>query len=123
VLHDTSLFSKVGPATIAALARAVNTLLTAATMGFEKFHLTVTIDNGVALQIAGFLIFSFEEFKTREMNPRLDEKRRLWMPRHGFRPAMLLSRSAFKGGGVVGFLTADICVDAPRVVDCVSIPA
>src|SRR5690349_2311478 len=34
----------MGSATIAALARGVNTPLTATTMGAEKFHLAVTID-------------------------------------------------------------------------------
>jgi hypothetical protein len=57
MLHDNSLFSKVGSATIAALERAVNTLLTPTTMGGEKFHITVTIDNEKALQIADFLHF------------------------------------------------------------------
>jgi hypothetical protein len=47
----------VGSATIAALDGAVNTLLTPTTMGGEKFHITVTIDNEKALQIADFLNF------------------------------------------------------------------
>jgi hypothetical protein len=58
MLHDNSLFSKVGSATIATLGRAVNTLLTPTTMGGEKFHITVTIDNEKALQIAGLPEFS-----------------------------------------------------------------
>jgi hypothetical protein len=61
MLHDNSLFSKVGSATITALARAVNTLLTPTTMGGEKFHITVTIDNEKALQIADFLHFRASE--------------------------------------------------------------
>ena len=47
----------MGSATIATLGRAVNTLLTPTTMGGEKFHITVTIDNEKALQIVDFLHF------------------------------------------------------------------
>jgi translation initiation factor 2B subunit (eIF-2B alpha/beta/delta family) len=84
MLHDTSLFSKVGSATIAALARAVNTLLTATTMACEKFHLTVTIDNEKVLQIAGFLNFPSNNSRRAETSGNesaLNEKAGLWTPR------------------------------------------
>jgi hypothetical protein len=54
----------VGSATIATLGGAVNTLLTPTTMGGEKFHITVTIDNEKALQIADFLNFPASEISS-----------------------------------------------------------
>jgi hypothetical protein len=39
-------------------SEAVNTLLTPTTMGGEKFHITVTIDNEKGLENADFLAFS-----------------------------------------------------------------
>jgi hypothetical protein len=39
-------------------------------MGGEKFHITVTIDNEKALQIAGLPDFLQQEFRRRGINPR-----------------------------------------------------
>ena len=105
----------MGSATIAALGGAVNTLLTPTTMGGEKFHITVTIDNEKALQIADFLHFPasrtlllWDKIYDHEFGPRSNALN----PGMAIRPAIFLSRSTIKAADVIGFLSADICVDA-----------
>jgi hypothetical protein len=94
-------------------------LLTATTMGGEKFHITVTIDIEKSLADCGFREFSFRNilfvWNSSKLN-RSDEKNRLpTSPHTAFQPAILLSCSAIKGGSVVGFLFADICANAPAL--------
>jgi hypothetical protein len=85
-------------------------------MGGEKFHITVTIDNEKALQIAGLPDFLQQEFRRRGINPRsriLGQKNNTRAyPGTTLRLEIFLSRSAIKAADVVGFFPADICVGA-----------
>jgi len=85
-------------------------------MGGEKFHITVTIDNEKALQIARLPEFSAAGIslpRNRSAIADLGQKNNTRAyPAATFRPEIFLSRSAIKAAGVVGFLSADICVNA-----------
>jgi hypothetical protein len=144
--HDDSLLSKVGSATIAALGRAVNTLLTPTTMGAKKFNIIVTIDNEKALEIGHFLHCCIKARIARMpiRYPRsisLSLTASVWpsdtaatQSRFKSQPdseysclvdyfrnilaAIFLSRSAIKDATNVGFNPPAYVSDAPRGVDC-----
>jgi hypothetical protein len=84
--HDNSLFSKVGSATIATLAGGVNTLLTPTTMGGEKFHITVTIENEKAIAKPALLKFVASKFfvaRHKSAITNLSEESRAHLSRRG----------------------------------------
>ncbi len=69
-------FSKAGSATIAALAQAVNTRLTPSSMGAEKFHSAVTIDDEKTQQITNASTLSFRKVPdSTKMNLRFPAKK------------------------------------------------
>jgi hypothetical protein len=85
-------------------------------MGGEKFHITVTIDNEKALQIAGLPEFSaagISSSRNKSAIADLGQKNNTRAyPGTTLRLEIFLSRSAIKAADVVGFFPADICVGA-----------
>jgi hypothetical protein len=84
-------------------------------MGGEKFHITVTIDNEKALQIADFRAFARQEFYCCGINRShrfVLKKSTRSDPGTTFRLEIFLSCSAIKAAMVVGISSADICVGA-----------
>jgi hypothetical protein len=95
-------------------------------MGGEKFHITVTIDNEKALQIAGLPDFLQQEFRRRGINPRS----RIW-GKKTTRALIPARRSGLKFFCHVRPLKQQTSSDffpptyvsaLLRVVDCASIP-
>jgi hypothetical protein len=88
----------------------------------EKFHIIVTIENEKILVNHRLLRLPASKKIWRRENKSafidLNQDHRAACPGAAFPLAILLSCSPTKEVAVVGFSSAGICADAPRVVDC-----